>query len=41
MTKKAVILAGQLVKVMKTGSGDTLRIDERTFSRLSNQKHFL
>lgn len=40
MTKKAVRLACQLLKLIKTGSGDTLRIDERTMARIHNHTLF-
>lgn len=41
MIKKATILAGQLLKLLNTGSGDNLKIDQRTLSRINKHTLFI
>lgn len=41
MIKKAAILSGQLLKLLNTGSGDSLKIDQRTLSKISKHSLFI
>ena len=41
MTKKATVLSAQLLKIVQTGSGGHIKIDEKIFNRIHHHKLFI